>query len=215
MNGTGYTFWRAKQSAGFTLLELMVTVGIAAILLGIAIPSMQNFMLSNRMTGAANDILAAVYAARTEAAKRNVQAVICFTSTPDAAMPKCDGNAKQGWIVFIDDANSDPTVVAATDNNGIVNANEDVVLRHDALDAAFTTHSTPADNKGYLAFGPSGISREIGGLGEDIEGLVLCDKRGNTAVSANSAARGVEISQMGRPRIVRSIVEITKLGGCP
>ena len=41
---------------GFTLVEMIVTIGIVALLLGLAVPSFIELSRNNRMTGAANDL---------------------------------------------------------------------------------------------------------------------------------------------------------------
>lgn len=60
-----------NRSRGFTLLELMVTVAVLAILTTIAIPNYQRFVADSRMTAQANDLLTALHLARSEAVKRN------------------------------------------------------------------------------------------------------------------------------------------------
>jgi len=62
---------------GFTLIELMVTVAVAAILLMVAVPSFKNMMLSNRLTAAANEMVGSINTARMEAIKRNTTTLVC------------------------------------------------------------------------------------------------------------------------------------------
>lgn len=70
--------WRAGARArGFTLVELMVTVAVAAILVAIAIPSFKNITLSNRLSTTANEVVTAINAARMEAIKRNAPVQVC------------------------------------------------------------------------------------------------------------------------------------------
>jgi type IV fimbrial biogenesis protein FimT len=197
-----------RRSAGFTLYELMLVVAIAAVIFGLAIPNMRQFVWNNRMTGTANDLLGAVYRARSESVKRHTQTVLCFTSNSEAAVPACDGDGSQGWVAFAD-----------TDNDGQADAGEEVVLRHGAIPDTITLISKPDDNAGYLAFNTAGFARDIA-LGTDLGGVVLCDKRGNVAIGSNaySAARGVLISPTGRPRVTRDVDTINNdanLGGCP
>jgi type IV fimbrial biogenesis protein FimT len=208
------TPFSARSQIGFTALELMLVVTIAAIILGIAVPSFRSFAMNNRMTSAANDLLAAVHTARTEAIKRHATTIVCFSTTPSADLPACDGTGAEGWVVFVDDL--DPTTPEATDGNVVVDAGEEVLVRHDAL-TQIAVRSQPAGNAGYAAFSPSGFKREISAVGTDIEDAVLCDSRGNIALygDANSAARGFTISITGRPAITRVVGDITALGGCP
>lgn len=215
MPATRTRYPASATQAGFTLLELMLTITVAAVILGLAVPNMRQFLLNNRMTGAANDLLIAVHMARTEAIKRHVQTVMCFSSSPNDAQPPCDGNGTQGWVVFVDDI--DPAVSESTDNNGEADAGEVVLLRHSALPGGMSVSSLPAGNMGYLAYNPSGFSRQITAVGTDLQSIRLCDARGNVATygAANSTARALVISATGRPAITRVVSEITTLGGCP
>lgn len=192
----------------------MLVVALAGVILAIGVPNLRQFMLNNRMTGAANDLLAAVYMARTESIKRHSQAVVCFTSDATAATPACDGDGRQGWIVFVDDA--DPNAAHANDNNGQADLGEEILIRHGPLPGGVTVRSFPPANEGYVAYSPAGFSREIGAVGADLDALVLCDERGNSASYGpnNSTARGFILSPTGRPGVTRVVSRITELGGC-
>ena len=58
---------------GFTLIELMVTLAVAAILLAVGVPGLRNILLSNRLATTANDVVVALNLARSEAIKRNTR----------------------------------------------------------------------------------------------------------------------------------------------
>jgi type IV fimbrial biogenesis protein FimT len=190
---------------GFTLFELMLVLAVAGVLLGLAIPGLTQFRRSNQLTGAANDLLAAIHVARAEAVKRRLPTEMCFTTDPTAATPACDGNGRQGWVVWVDDA--DPEVSHANDGNGAVNANEPVLLRHQALPTELSMITKPAGNAGYVAFMDTGFVKVAA---NDLSGLVLCDEKGNTAQygAQNSTARGLLISAVGRPSITRVVSTI-------
>lgn len=91
------------NSKGFTLVELMVTIGIAAILAGLAAPSIRDFLMRQRMTGIANDFNASVLRARNQASSRNVCTTMCMSSNPGGTSPTCESSGsdwQQGWIAF-------------------------------------------------------------------------------------------------------------------
>jgi type IV fimbrial biogenesis protein FimT len=69
------------RACGFTLVELMVTIAIAAILLMIAVPSFQHLILSNRLTTSANALADAINLARTDAIKLNSTTQFCGSTT--------------------------------------------------------------------------------------------------------------------------------------
>ncbi len=67
---------RARHQ-GFSLIELMITVVVAAILLAVAIPSFRNLILSNELTTTTNEWVTAINLARSEAIKRSAGVVVC------------------------------------------------------------------------------------------------------------------------------------------
>lgn len=153
-----------KRNRGFTLLELMVVVVIAGILLGVAVPAMGNFIRGARMTAAANDLLGAMYLARSEAIKRRLQVVVCTSSNPLVATAGCVTgggserliNATNGWIVFVDD-----------NANGLHDAGEQLLQSHEPLPAAIVGRSSNSPLRlSYLDTGFSGTFVDVDGDGK-------------------------------------------------
>ena len=91
---------------GFTLIELMMIIAIAAVLLSIAVPSFRNMIERNQVTVAANTLLASIHAARTGAINQSANVLL-----DDGA----DGDWSTGWRVCIDsDPASNCTAASAT-----------------------------------------------------------------------------------------------------
>ena len=89
-----------KKNAGFTLIELMITLAIVAILLTVGVPSLKTFMQGNQLVASTNELVSALHVARSEAIKLNAKVSICSSSNGTS----CSGSSswKEGWIVFVD-----------------------------------------------------------------------------------------------------------------
>lgn len=99
-----------RRLAGFTLIELMVTLTVLAVVAMIAAPSFQQAALSSRLTSYANAFSASLKLARSEAIKRNATVTMCRSA--DGTSCAGTGSWEQGWIVF-NDANANSTVDGA------------------------------------------------------------------------------------------------------
>lgn len=94
------------KHAGFTLLELMFTVFIASILLGLAVPSFLSTIRENKIVTATNDFLTGLNVTRSEAIRRSAEVTLCKSANASAAAPDCTTNSggyDQGWIIFVDE----------------------------------------------------------------------------------------------------------------
>lgn len=107
-----------KRTAGFTLIEMAVTIAIAAILAAIAIPAYRSMTATNRVTGAVNAFASSLALARSEAIARGEQVAVCPSANATGGNPTCDkGGWQEGWIVFVD-ANGDGQYVPGAGTNG-------------------------------------------------------------------------------------------------
>lgn len=93
-----------KKDFGFTLIELMITLAVLAILIGLAAPSMNDLIRNNRVASVASEFGSAITYTRAEAIKRGQQIVLCQSSDPSATPPTCAnaGGWQQGWLAFVD-----------------------------------------------------------------------------------------------------------------
>ncbi|QWP79054.1 GspH/FimT family pseudopilin [Lysobacter sp. K5869] len=89
-----------RRSAGFTLIELLVTIGIGAILVMLALPSFTEAIRSNRVTTAANQMLATVNLARGEALRSKSSAHVCPRNDTGTA---CGSDWTKGMLVWTDE----------------------------------------------------------------------------------------------------------------
>jgi prepilin-type N-terminal cleavage/methylation domain-containing protein len=202
-----------KQIRGFTLWELLVTVLVTGVILGIGVPNLLEFTRNNAMASTANDLIGALMAARAEAVKRQVFLTLCASPNPVAVAPTCSptgAGTNGGYIVWVDEsgpplANGAPNLGDASDGDAVVDAGEQVLIQRD----------DPQDiqvfgDSGYVAFGPNGFRRNVPGLGTAANVILLCDARGNVAVAGSlSGARVVRIDPTGRAQVLREVADIT------
>jgi type IV fimbrial biogenesis protein FimT len=84
-----------NRTHGFTLIELMVSLSILAILLGVAVPSFSSFTASQRVRAASTQLRTDLVLARSEALKRNRNVTI---------RPRLTAGWQSGWIVVVEDS---------------------------------------------------------------------------------------------------------------
>jgi type IV fimbrial biogenesis protein FimT len=107
----GFGATRGRCQFGLTLLELLITLSIAAILVTLGVPGFQDLIRNNRAATQSNELLTALNLARSEAIKRGARVSVCASNDPLATTPTCSNNWTQGWIVFTDTATTETSVV--------------------------------------------------------------------------------------------------------
>ncbi|GAB3355125.1 GspH/FimT family pseudopilin [Lysobacter tyrosinilyticus] len=142
-----------RGRSGFTLVELLITVAIMAILVTLATPALTALINGNRLRAAANETIAIFQSARFEAIRANRRTVVCMSADPNAAVPACGAAGATGWIAFVD-----------ADRNGQYAAAEPLLRR--------ATVASGVKLLGSAAFG-SGITFNSDGMARDVGGNLL------------------------------------------
>ena len=146
-----------KKSTGFTLIELIVTVSVAAILMSIAVPSFKSMIDSNRLSTGTNELVSAFILARSEALKRSQNVTVCTSTNSTNCAGAGNNDFGQGWIVFQDCNDNGDIDTADCDNDAttpdvaetLINAHsglKDLTIGNAALDHLTYSFSGRPDN---------------------------------------------------------------------
>jgi type IV fimbrial biogenesis protein FimT len=216
-----------RPQHGFTLWELLITLLVAGILIGIGVPNVMEFQRNSAMTTAANQLLTGLIVARTEAVKRQVPVGLCLSADPTAANPTCSPNPvanaqNLGFVVWVDENNNPvngvPTLTDPTDGNGVIDPNELILMREVPPGGTIRLSA----NCGYFSYGTNGFTRQAAGLCfPNPRNVLYCDDRGRRlAAGSLSSARIVQIDRPGRGVVLQEKANIDPLiastgGTCP
>lgn len=173
-----------KLSTGFTLTELMITVAVAAIIMAIAVPNMDDFIVKMRVDNEISQLNRLVLSARNGAISFEQPAIIC-----PLVNGACTANWQNELTAFIDQ-----------DNNGAYNndGNDANLIANDKL-IKIKAASTAGDSIAYagqnsIRFAPTGaLSPAVAGS------LVYCPQ------SDTSLARAIVLSLSGRSYLTSDV----------
>lgn len=128
---------RDALKRGFTLAELLLVMLIAAILCGIGVPAFGGLLRGHRLSTTANELLAAIHLARSEAIQRGARVDL---------VPASRNDWTEGWIILID-SNLDHSV----------NSTEKIILSAGKVATGITIQAAfSGSSVQFLAFNSSG-----------------------------------------------------------
>lgn len=161
-----------RNTLGLTLIELLITLTVAAILLSIGVPAMAGFIAESRITAKSNLLMSHIQYARHSAITLRANVVAC----PSEDQLSCSGSNRwdRGWIIFID-----------RDNDRRPDRPEDV-LRVVQPEDRLLMHSA---GRTRVRFQPMG-----GAFGTNLT-IRVCDPAGQ------ARPRAVVVSNPGRARV--------------
>jgi len=170
-----------RIATGFTLIELMITLVVVAVLLTVAAPGFMSTLKTNAVQTQADLLLTTFNYARSEAARLNRTVIVCRSINGTAC--SSSSSWQDGWLVY-EDVDSDGTVETG---------DGDTVLRvYDGLSGDFTLVPTSGFTN-RVVYRASGDASTAGRF-------VVCPSDSDTAY-----AREIKINIVGRPRISEGV----------
>lgn len=119
-----------KFNKGMTLVELLITMVVAAILVSIALPSFKSMIDGSRTTATINGFIGFLQSARSEAIKRNTTVTVCRSTNGTSCATGT--NWESGWIVFVD-PDSD-NIVEDIDGDTVIAKGFELLKTHGGVD---------------------------------------------------------------------------------
>ncbi|MEP7185388.1 MAG: GspH/FimT family pseudopilin [Rhodanobacter sp.] len=178
-----------RKQAGFTLLELMVTITVAAILTAIAFPNFRDLLKRSAVSGHSNELIGDLNFARETASTEMSFVSICPSANPNAAVPSCAASESfaQGWIVY----------KAPSAGTNFSSATGFALLR---ISQSFTNASIIADSSAPITFDQRG-GVLIGGTPR-AELFFVCAKNAADSIGRSSPrAAGQRVSVLSAGRV--------------
>ena len=173
-----------RQCGGHTLIELMLVAGIAALLLGAAVPSLQALIAQQQLRTAVSDLFAAIDLARAQALARGSRVMLV---PADAA----GADWAQGWIVFVD-----------RNGNQRPDPSDELIFQHGPVGGAIVIKSVFSSGHAayYLAFNGAGRSSSASSS--------LAAHWGTLSLVQGKQTRHIIINMLGRARVCDPLVQV-------
>lgn len=165
-----------KHESAFTLIELMITLAVAAVVLTLGVPSFGRIVEQNQLATNVNLLVQSMTLARSEAVKRNKRTVLCDSS--DATACGTSGAFEQGWIVFVDEDG----------DGGFDSTSEELIYVQGALSENISISAN-------LSTGANNISYQTKGRANRTGNFIICKNNDVTK------SRVVVVTMTGRTRL--------------
>ncbi len=167
------------KEKGFSLVELLVTVFVAAIFVVLAVPSFHSIRQNNQVTAIANYLSSGVILARNEAIKRGITVSVCGASS--SAQNSCSNstNWQNGYIIFTD-----------TNGDGVLDSGDEII-RVGQRPTLGATISAPGNS---ISFSANGFV--VNGAGDFLVQASGCQ---------GENARTITLSNTGRLSVISSL----------
>lgn len=174
-----------QKSRGFTLPEMLITLGMIAIVLSLAVPSVSNMIKDNQLVAHLNNVVTDIHFARSEAAKRDVRVIMCRSNTTGAPVPTCGGssyNWSTGYIIFADNGKY---------TNNVYDSGTDTLLRTVQASKSTVNMRTSGNWNNNLEFNSDGSTNEAGTVI-----MSFCDDR------SEEYGKQIQVNTNGIPKLI-------------
>jgi type IV fimbrial biogenesis protein FimT len=162
-----------RRMRGFSLVELMVVIAVAAVLLGIAVGDLTSMIRHQQLKAALSDLFGAIDLTRSQAITRATRVYL---------VPG-DGGWSSGWKVFVD-----------ADGDGMPGDGDELIAVHGPLPegiivtSGFTSPRTPD----YIAYNSGGRSCS--------HASSMAARWGTLSLTLDGQTRRIKINMLGRAR---------------
>ena len=178
---------------GLTLVELLITLLVSALLVSIAVPSFTHLVKRSKANGETSKILSVLALARSESIKRSRVVTLC--KTPDQA--ECGGDWQDGWILFVD-----------KDKDGRRDEGEEL-LTGGRMEQGFKVSYRAFGSFNHLRFTPMGFTLSHNGTFKICPAdddpryarVVIISKTARTRLSRDADGDGIYEDASGKPRV--------------
>jgi len=176
------------RQGGVTMVELLVTIAVAALLMGLAVPGLSSFIVKNTLSGYTNDFMATLNYARSEAIRRGATVTVCKSNTGSDCVTGPPTTWTEGWIVFVNKNGA----VDSVDDTGPLPHDEILRVQSTGLSTGYTLNAnTPLKN--YIAYGPDGSANVMGTF-------VVCHDPDGDGTGELVGSRSISLTRL-RPRV--------------
>jgi type IV fimbrial biogenesis protein FimT len=184
--------YKLNIASGFTLVELLVGLSIAAILISLAVPSFRTLVENNKTQTLTEEIATSLNFARSEALRRARAVTVC----PSNDQATCSGTWNDGWIVFVDNdagrtfsAGVDTLldVTQGSSQNYTISLNSTITNSFQFSNQGFSAETSKIGT--YKVCGPTAESARARG--------VVIQFSGSTRFAADSNADGIREDHNG------------------
>lgn len=167
----------SRRNAGFTMVELLVTIAVVGVMMYIAVPSLTSFLQDSQLSGDTNDLVSSLLLARSESVTRNNPVTLCKIAASDSETCANGESWESGWIAFED-----------LDNDAVRDSDEDILDTYTGMNANTTVTATNFTN--FVTYRPSGASHSQGQF---------------TVCVSDTVAQSIIVNATGRPRIADGV----------